>query len=126
MRDGNAARERYGADDLLEYNLSILVQLCSAVSLAHERGVLHRDLKPENVMIGRFGEVYLVDWGIAVSLTADLQGRLPLAAEQNEIAGTPCYMAPEMLGALGKLSERTDVYLLGAILHENLSGEPPH
>jgi hypothetical protein len=126
MRDANAARERYGADDLLEYNLRILVQLCNAVSLAHARGVLHRDLKPENVMIGSFGEVYLVDWGIAVSLKADMLGRLPIAAEQNEMAGTPCYMAPEMLGALGKLSERTDVYLLGAILHEILTGAPPH
>lgn len=58
-------------------------------------------------MIGSFGEVYLVDWGIAVSLTADPLGRLPLAADQNEMAGTPCYMAPEMLGALGKLSVRT-------------------
>ncbi|HSO32286.1 MAG TPA: serine/threonine-protein kinase, partial [Labilithrix sp.] len=126
MHDANWARERYGADDLLEYNLRILVQLCNAVSLAHARGVLHRDLKPENVMIGSFGEVYLVDWGIAVSLTADSLGRLPLAAEQNEMAGTPCYMAPEMLGALGKLSVRTDVYLLGAILHEILTGAPPH
>jgi len=117
MRDANAARARYGAEDLLEYNLRILLQLCNAVSLAHARGVLHRDLKPENVMIGSFGEVYLVDWGIAVSLTADALGRLPLAVDQNEMAGTPYYMAPEMLGALGKLSVRTDVYLLGAILH---------
>ena len=126
MRDAEVCRERYGAADLLEHNLRILVQLCNAVSLAHARGVLHRDLKPENVMIGSFGEVYLVDWGIAVSLTADVAGRLPLAVDQNEMAGTPCYMAPEMLGALGKLSERTDVYLLGAILHEVLTGAPPH
>lgn len=126
MRNAAVARERYGADDLLEHNLRILVQLCNAVSLAHARGVLHRDLKPENVMIGSFGEVYLVDWGIAVSLAPDPQGRLPLAAEQSEMAGTPCYMAPEMLGAAGKLSERTDVYLLGAILHEILTGAPPH
>ncbi len=126
LRDANAARERYGAADLLEHNLRILIQVSNAVSLAHARGVLHRDLKPENVMIGSFGEVYLVDWGIAVSLTGDLAGRLPLAAEQNEMAGTPCYMAPEMLGALGTLSVRTDVYLLGAILHEILTGAPPH
>jgi len=126
MHDAAVAHERFGAGDLLEYNLRILVQLCNAVSLAHARGVLHRDLKPENVMIGSFGEVYLVDWGIAVSLTVDPLGRLPLAADQTEIAGTPCYMAPEMLGALGTLSERTDVYLLGAILHEILTGQPPH
>jgi serine/threonine-protein kinase len=126
MHDAAVARDRYGAEDLLEHNLRILVQLCNAVSLAHAKGVLHRDLKPENVMIGSFGEVYLVDWGIAVSLTADVAGRLPLAVDQNEMAGTPCYMAPEMLGAIGTLSERTDVYLLGAILHEVLTGAPPH
>jgi hypothetical protein len=126
MHDAAVASERYGAADLLEHNLRILIQLCNAVSLAHARGVLHRDLKPENVMIGSFGEVYLVDWGIAVSLRPDPLGRLPLAAEQNEMAGTPCYMAPEMLGALGSLSERTDVYLLGAILHEILTKKPPH
>lgn len=121
-----AAKERYGAADLLEHNLKILVQLCNAVSLAHARGVLHRDLKPENVMIGSFGEVYLVDWGIALSLWEDPHRRLPLASEAKEMAGTPCYMAPEMLGALGTLSERTDVYLLGAILYEILVGIPPH
>jgi eukaryotic-like serine/threonine-protein kinase len=126
MHDAAVAKERYGAADLLEHNLRILVQLCNAVSLAHARGVLHRDLKPENVMIGSFGEVYLVDWGIAVSLRADPLGRLPLASEQSEMAGTPCYMAPEMLGALGTLTERTDVYLLGAILHEILTRKPPH
>ena len=124
--DAAAVKERFGAVDLLEHNLRILVQLCNAVSLAHSRGVLHRDLKPDNVMIGRFGEVYLVDWGIAVSMKADPTGRLPLAAEATEMAGTPSYMAPEMLGTNGKLDERTDVYLLGAILHEILVGRPPH
>jgi serine/threonine-protein kinase len=126
LRDAAQVKERFGAADLLEYNLRILVQLCNAVSLAHARGILHRDLKPENVMIGSFGEVYLVDWGIAVSLRDDPTGRLPLASEAKEIAGTPCYMAPEMLGALGGLSEATDVYLLGAVLHEVLTGAPPH
>jgi serine/threonine-protein kinase len=126
MRDAEAARARYGVADLLEHNLRILVQLSNAVSLAHARGVLHRDLKPENVMIGEFGEVYLVDWGIAVSLEPDPLGRLPHAADQSEMAGTPCYMAPEMLGSVGGLGVHTDVYLLGAVLHEVLTGAPPH
>lgn len=126
LADAAAVKARFGADDLLEHNLRILVQLCNAVSLAHARGVLHRDLKPENVMVGRFGEVYLVDWGIAVSLKEDPTGRLPLASEATEMAGTPSYMAPEMLGGMGRLEERTDVYLLGAILHEILVGRPPH
>lgn len=112
-------------EDLLEKNLRIFVQVCNAVSLAHSRGVIHRDLKLENVMIGRFGEVYLVDWGIAVSLRPDPSGRLPLASEATEMAGTPAYMAPEMLGN-APLTERTDVYLLGSILHELLVGKPPH
>jgi serine/threonine-protein kinase len=96
------------------------------VSFAHARGVIHRDLKPANVMIGRFGEVYLVDWGVAVSLRGDPTGRLPVVSQANEMAGTPAYMAPEMICAPGSLSERTDVYLLGAILHRILTGAPPH
>ncbi len=118
-------RVREGDEDLLERNLRIFVQVSNAVSLAHSRGIVHRDLKPENVMIGRFGEVYLVDWGIAVSLRPDPTGRLPLASEATEMAGTPAYMAPEMLGR-GTIGERTDVYLLGAVLHEILTGRPPH
>ncbi len=127
MHDRRTVRERFGEDDLLEWNLRILMQVCNAIRFAHSRGVLHRDLKPENVMIGDFGEVYVVDWGIAVSLNDDGTGRLPLASEAVEVAGTPLYMAPEMLGgAKSHLSERTDVYLLGAILYEIVAGAPPH
>src|SRR5690606_8689637 len=99
-----------------------------AVRFAHARGVLHRDLKPGNVMIGNFGEVYLLDWGIAVALRDDGTGRFPLASEATELAGTPSYMAPEMLGreAGPPLSERTDVYLAGAVLYELITGRPPH
>ncbi len=127
MHDAAAVRKRLREDDLLEWNLRVLLQVCNAVHFAHSRGVLHRDLKPENVMIGEFGEVYLVDWGIAVSLRDDGSGRLPLAADATEMAGTPLYMAPEMLGGpRSRLSERTDVYLLGALLYEIVVGHPPH
>jgi serine/threonine-protein kinase len=124
MDDSDTVLERFGAVDLLEWNIGILMQVCNAVSYAHSRGIVHRDLKPENVMIGEFGEVYVVDWGIAVSLVDDGSGRLPLA-QASEPAGTPSYMPPELLcGALA--TERTDVYLLGAILYEIVAGHPPH
>lgn len=122
-----AALRRLGAGDPLDWNVRTLMQVCNAVHFAHSRGILHRDLKSENVMIGEFGEVYVVDWGLAVALTDDGTGRLPLVSEVDTIAGTPAYMAPEMLQASGAhLSVRTDVYLLGALLYEIVLGQPPH
>ncbi len=123
MDDGEGVAERFGTQDLLAWNLRILLQVCNAVQFAHSRGIVHRDLKPDNVMIGSFGEVYVVDWGIAVSLNAD-DPRLPRVTP-GRIAGTPRYMAPEMVRA-DAVDERTDVYLLGGILHRLLSGKPPH
>ncbi|MEO6774839.1 MAG: serine/threonine-protein kinase [Kofleriaceae bacterium] len=119
---------RFGATDLLAWNLGILMQVLNALRFAHHRGIVHRDLKPANVMIGDFGEVYLLDWGIAVALRDDGTGRLPLAAHATALAGTPCYMAPEMLGRPegGAITERTDVYLAGAVLFELVAGRPPH
>lgn len=115
-----------GADPL-DRHLRILGQVCRALHFAHSRGVVHLDLKPDNVMLGRHGEVYLVDWGVAMALRDDGQGQLPLAAEHRGIVGTPCYMAPEMLEGDGRtLDARTDVYLLGATLFEVLAGRPPH
>jgi len=120
-------KSRFQAKDPYEWSLSILTTVCNAVHFAHSRGILHRDLKPENVMIGAFGEVYLLDWGIAVSLEDDPTGRLPLASAATDVSGTPGYMAPEMLlGDPNALSVRTDVYLLGAILYEIFVGKPPH
>jgi hypothetical protein len=126
--DAEAVRVRFGATDLLAWNLGILMQVLNAVRFAHSRGVVHRDLKPGNVMIGEFGEVYLLDWGIAVSLRDDGSGRLPLASNATDLAGTPSYMAPEMLGREGAppLSEQTDIYLAGAVLFEIVAGRPPH
>ncbi|UJR83878.1 serine/threonine-protein kinase [Sandaracinus amylolyticus] len=127
MRDDKAIRKRFQARDAFEWNVRILVAVCNAVHFAHSRGILHRDLKPENVMIGEFGEVYVLDWGIAVAMHDDGTGRLPLAKDAIEMAGTPLYMAPEMLGgAPGLLSQRTDVYLLGAMLFEVIAGRAPH
>lgn len=124
VADAHETRARFGAD-LFEHNLEVLLQVCQAVRFAHSRGVVHRDLKPGNVMIGAFGEVYLLDWGIAV-VVDDVAG-LPRTELDGTIAGTPSYMAPEMLGVGGATIEKaTDVYLLGAVLYEICVGLPPH
>ncbi|HTL33787.1 MAG TPA: serine/threonine-protein kinase [Kofleriaceae bacterium] len=126
IRDANAVRRRFGASDLLAWNVSILIQVLNALRFAHSRGVIHRDLKPSNVMIGEFGEVYLLDWGIAVSLRSDAHGRLPVP-DPSHLAGTPSYMAPEMLSPDGPgVSTRTDIYVAGAVLFEIIAGHPPH
>ncbi|MBW2525431.1 MAG: serine/threonine protein kinase [Deltaproteobacteria bacterium] len=114
-------------EELLQRHLNILLQVARAVHFAHSRGVLHRDLKPANVMIGSFGEVYVVDWGIAVALDDRAPSGLPKARDVAGLAGTPAYMAPEMAAGDGpSLSPRTDVYLLGAMLHELITGRAPH
>jgi serine/threonine-protein kinase len=111
------------AGDRLDAEIEILMAVCNAAHFAHSRGIVHRDIKLDNVMIGSFGEVYLVDWGIAVrASTPDL-----LSSQPGALVGTPAYMAPEMLnGAGARLDARTDVYLLGATLHALLTGQPRH
>jgi tRNA A-37 threonylcarbamoyl transferase component Bud32 len=106
--------------DRLGAHLEILMKVANALAFAHRRGVVHRDVKPANVMVGELGEVLLVDWGIATAIE-----RVP--AQNRPLRGTPAYMAPEMVFADGGLiDERTDVYLLGATLHEVLTGRPRH
>jgi protein kinase-like protein len=116
-----------GGADAVDGALRILVQVCNAVHFAHAKGILHRDLKPDNVMIGQFGEVYVLDWGVAVSIGRDAASLLRPATTVSDIEGTPAYMAPEMAAAAGDLIDaRTDVYLLGATLHHLITGEGPH
>jgi serine/threonine protein kinase len=113
--------------DNLGWHINVLMQVCNAIHYAHSKSILHRDLKPENVMIGGFGEVFLLDWGIAVTLDDSYRDRFPKAIDVSSPAGTPSYMAPEMASGLGaKLCVQTDVYLLGALLHEIITGSPPH
>lgn len=100
----------------LTVHLRILIPICNALHFAHSQGIVHRDLKLENVMLGSFGEVYLVDWGIAT--------RTASPADEY-LVGTPACMPPEMV-ARERCDARTDVYLLGALLHELLTGEPRH
>jgi serine/threonine-protein kinase len=109
--------------DRLGAHLSILLQVCSAVVAAHEEGIVHRDLKPMNVMVGRHGDVYVVDWGAS----SRLSGPRSEDPDGPGVQGTPAYMAPEQISRrAGPVDERTDVYLLGGILHEVLTGRPPH
>ncbi|MBP9084993.1 MAG: serine/threonine protein kinase [Kofleriaceae bacterium] len=103
--------------DRLGRHLEILMQVCNGIELAHRRGVVHRDLKPDNIMVGDLGEVYVLDWGVAVHLNEP---------RNDAIAGTPSYMAPEMLNGSIDISARTDVYLLGGLLHEVLAHAPRH
>ena len=127
IHDAEAVEEAFGETDLLRWNLEVLMQVANAVRYAHDRRIVHLDLKPSNVMLGAFGEVYLVDWGLGMSLGDDGGGRLPRTVDVDDIIGTPSYLAPEMIARDGsKLSERTDVYLLGAVLHEIVTGRPPH
>jgi len=100
-------------------NVEILMKVADAVALAHSRGVVHRDLKPENVMLGDFGEVLLMDWGLAVSTA--------FSSASTGMGGSPAYMAPEMAtGPVERIGSASDIYLLGAILYEIITGKAPH
>ncbi len=108
-----------------ERHLEILLQLCDAVAFAHDRGVVHNDIKPANVMLGRFGEVLLVDWGIAAELTSADDAIRPREVITSP-CGTPCYMAPELARGDGAaIGPWTDTYLLGGVLFRLLTGRPP-
>jgi len=118
--------------------LEHFVRLCQAVSFAHSRGVIHRDIKPQNTMVGEFGETVLLDWGLAkVRGCADetaIARRLHADLELGSVAtvdgtavGTPSYMSPEQAqGLIGDIDERSDVFGLGAVLYEILTGQPPY
>ncbi|MCC6898023.1 MAG: serine/threonine protein kinase [Polyangiaceae bacterium] len=133
LRAGDAAAEqKFGRRRLL----SAMSQVCLAVAYAHSRGVIHRDLKPANIMLGDFGEVYVLDWGIArIHGAADLDEHERVVPDTEAVpetqvgslVGTPGYMSPEQArGETRELTPRSDVYALGTILFELLSLEPLH
>jgi serine/threonine protein kinase len=99
--------------------LRLFLQVCDAVAFAHSRGVIHRDLKPSNIMIGDFGEVLVIDWGLAK--IEGVHESIPGA-----VLGTPGYMAPEQeSGLLESIDERTDVYSLGILLRSMAQSGAP-
>jgi tetratricopeptide (TPR) repeat protein/tRNA A-37 threonylcarbamoyl transferase component Bud32 len=123
--------------------VGVFEQICHTVAYAHDHGVIHRDLKPQNVMVGRFNEVQVMDWGLAKfrsagtgdpnATTAATTFHDPRAAGDDlqtragSVLGTPAYMPPEQaIGAVDKVDERSDVFSLGAILCAVLTGKPPY
>jgi len=125
----------------LRERLRLFLRLCEPVAFAHAHGVIHRDLKPENVMVGPFGEVLVMDWGVAKltaeppegsrapaqgGLAADRPGAPGQGTAHGTILGTPAYMAPEQArGDLERVDERADVHALGAVLYFLLTGHAP-
>jgi serine/threonine-protein kinase len=112
--------------------LRAFVEVCLAVEFAHVRGIVHRDLKPENIVLGDFGEVYVIDWGVAKVIGEDDGAFADIGSGSGEHAtkagttiGTPGYMAPEQARGLD-IDGRVDVYTLGCLLFEILSGQPLH
>jgi serine/threonine-protein kinase len=116
-----------GSTDRLEDGLEIFLKVCDAVAYAHHRGVIHRDLKPENIMIASFGQVYLMDWGLArLTKTRPASGSRS-QMEAPGAVGTPHYMAPEQArGNPADMDERSDIFGLGAVLYEIVSGRLPY
>jgi hypothetical protein len=135
-------KERKSPADELPRWLAVFAQVCQAVGYAHSKRVIHRDLKPGNVMVGAFGEVQVMDWGLAKVLTDRPANEEAATAEASVVAttrrrgaaegtrgalGTPAFMPPEQAGGeVGRVDERTDVFGLGGILCVILTGQPPY
>lgn len=131
---GTTLADAIAATNGIEERIALLphiLAVADAVAYAHDRGVIHRDIKPQNVLIGRFGETLLIDWGVAKDL-GDAEDAKGVEAESEDagltrmgaVVGTPAYMAPEQ--ARGEPADRrSDVYALGATLYHLLAGHPP-
>ena len=136
-------RKREGEDTALDLHelLSTFIDVCNAVAYAGARGIVHRDLKPSNIMLGGFGEVLVLDWGLATLVEqtppsdpdetmepVTLEGSVSLMETiEGQLIGTPAYMAPEQAaGRISLVDQRTDIYGLGAVLYALLLGTTPH
>jgi serine/threonine protein kinase len=113
---GRTLREHLHELPELTGRLRVFERVCEPVAFAHAQNCIHRDLKPENVMIGAFGEVMVMDWGVA---------RLSDVDVEEGVVGTPGFMSPEQARATGEIDQRADVYSLGAILYMLLTGDDP-
>ncbi len=125
--DANLQR-KYGRSELL----SLVLKVCDAVRYAHSMRVLHLDIKPDNILVGRFGDVQLVDWGLSRFMGDDIpewsseEGGLETGATwSGRVKGSPGFMAPEQAVEGGEVDERTDVYGLGALIYAVLTGRAP-
>ncbi|HUG19438.1 MAG TPA: serine/threonine-protein kinase [Planctomycetaceae bacterium] len=126
----------------LEKILGVLIQVCSAIAYAHAHGVVHRDIKPANILVGSFGEVVLLDWGVAkvwdlsqdeerliqqeqqlTSLGRDDEEQVQRLTGTGKRPGTPLYMSPEQVEGKEDIDERTDIYTMGVVLYEMLTLE---
>ena len=136
LREVLDSRERYDLTRLVD----VVIQVAHALEYAHSHGVVHRDIKPENVLVGPFGEVLVLDWGLAKVWPAGeapaeradetASGAAPPNAEDSltdhdKLQGTISYMSPEQIREDPAIDSRTDVYSLGAVLYEVLAGRPP-
>ncbi|MCH2594847.1 MAG: serine/threonine protein kinase [Pirellulales bacterium] len=117
----------------LDRMLGVIIQICNALSYAHVHGVVHRDVKPENILIGTFGEVLLLDWGVAKVWAMEddeLEQGIRAHEELTDIGqrpGTPLYMSPEQVrGGGAEIDLRTDIYSIGVVLYEILTLKEPH
>jgi serine/threonine-protein kinase len=127
LKDIITLYEREGVDNFDEKRsiatrIEYIIRVCEAVDYAHRKGVVHRDLKPENIMIGNYGEVYVMDWGLACLVNpeklSDNEEKTEMTQQnKNELVGTPCYIAPELIRG-GACSPQSDIFSLGMILFE--------
>jgi serine/threonine protein kinase len=137
MKRVNGRRlDEWAAQVSLPERLRSFQRICEAIAFAHAHGVIHRDLKPENVMVGPFGEVLVMDWGVAKIIDDDggfaqsrsepLAEMAPATTADGAVVGTVAYMAPEQAeGRRDAISRATDIYGLGAILYFLLTNQPP-
>ena len=129
-------RERYDLKQLID----VILQVANGLEYAHTHGVVHRDIKPENILVGPFGEILILDWGLAKVWDREGNSVPPLEpgvevshakldaglTGQGKLQGTVSYMSPEQIKRDPNIDLRTDIYSFGVVLYEPLCGELPH